>query len=73
MLPSAVCSVAGTESSLRPSPASFLLRCHILGGGQGQGLWGKTTPTQPVDAAKTCERSSHPPFATTNKCLPFSG
>ena len=37
MLPSAVCSVAGTESSLRPSPADALLRCHVPGSGQGRG------------------------------------
>ncbi|XP_074464304.1 uncharacterized protein LOC141751445 isoform X2 [Larus michahellis] len=36
MLPSAVCSVAGTESSLRPSLAGASLQCHTPGGGQGQ-------------------------------------
>ncbi|XP_074464311.1 uncharacterized protein LOC141751445 isoform X7 [Larus michahellis] len=38
MLPSAVCSVAGTESSLRPSLAGASLQCHTPGGGQGQVL-----------------------------------
>lgn len=73
MLPSAVCSVAGTESSLRPSPAGALLRCHIPGGGQSWGVWRGTTPIQPIDASKTCERSGHPPLATANERLPLSG
>jgi len=73
MLPSAVCSVAGTESSLCPSLAGTLLWCHIPDGGQGRRVWRGTTPTQPIDAAKTCERSGGPPLATTNKCLPLSG
>ncbi|XP_054077008.1 uncharacterized protein LOC128917676 [Rissa tridactyla] len=38
MLPSAVCSVAGRESSLRPSLAGASLQCHTPGGGQGQVL-----------------------------------
>lgn len=73
MLPSAVCSVAGTESLLRPSLASTLLQPHTPSGGQRWRVWRGTTPTQPIDAAKTCERSSRPPVATTNERLPLSG
>lgn len=73
MLPSAVCSIAGTESSLRPSSAGALLRCHAPGDGRGCAVWRRTTLTQHTDASKTCERSGHPSLTTTNKCLPLSG